>query len=513
MKSKWNKNIYRSLLILSFLGINAMIIYGISSAWAYLNSGADKSSILHIQGDIEENYLPEVQWEELENPGRPIEAQTLKEIQNDYLRSWYVRNIALSTNDPYGIADYCTDSMRIKIERVLDLNKQQNTSVKQTTLAHHPSLDFYSADGSLVVFTDRHVETYKEIWQNEQLLLKKKDTSSYKVLMLLEDGFWRIRHMVEIEEPTKKDSTTSKKNSSQFEISKIKGLNYYPGKGAWDMFGIKFNKEVIANNFAQIRTMGLNSIRVFVPYEAFGKASIPEENLAKLRALLDLAHTERLKVLVTLFDFYGDYDIMDWTLTQRHAGTIVKALKDHPALLGWDLKNEPDLDFDSRGKERVLAWLKEMGKQVKKWDPSHPVTIGWSSPEAASLSGEVVDFVSFHYYQDPNDFLTKYGALKGRVGDTPILLGEYGYSSYSGIWNAFLGSERNQADYYREMQQYLNDEGIPFLFWTLYDFDEIPNSVVGRLPWRKQRQKYFGAITTDGREKPSYRHLDQSSKK
>ncbi|WP_297766544.1 glycoside hydrolase family 2 TIM barrel-domain containing protein [uncultured Muriicola sp.] len=513
MKSKWNKNIYRSLLILSFLGINAMIIYGISSVWAYLNSGADKSSILHIQGNIEETYLPEVQWVDLENPGRPMEAQTLKEIQTDYLRSWYVRNIALSNNDSYGVADYYTDSMRIKIERVLDLNKQYNTSVKQTSLAHHPSLDFYSADGSLVVFTDRHVETYKEIWQNDQMLLKKKDTSSYKVLMLLEDGFWRIRHMVEIEEPNEEVQSSIKSNTSQSDIAKMKGLNYYPSKSAWDTFGSNFNKQVIANDFAQIRKMGLNSVRVFVPYEEFGKAKVSNEYMAKLKIMLDLANTEKLKVLVTLFDFYGNYDLMDWTLTHRHAEIIVKTLKDHPALLGWDLKNEPDLDFDSRGKELVLAWLEEMNKQVKKWDPIHPVTIGWSSPEAGILLGEKVDFISFHYYQDPSEFLGKYEALKDRVGDTPILLGEYGYSSYSGIWNAYLGSEKRQADYYREMQQHLNEEGIPYLFWTLYDFKEVPNPVVGRLPWRKQRQKYFGVISIDGREKPSYQYLDLSTQK
>ncbi len=513
MKSKWNKNIYRSLLILSFLGINAMIIYGISSVWAYLNSGADKSSILHIQGNIEETYLPEVQWEDLENPGRPIETQTLKEIQNDYLRSWYVRNIALSNNDSYGVADYYTDSMRVKIDRVLDLNKQHNTSVKQTSLAHHPSLDFYSADGSLVVFTDRDVETYKEIWQNDQMILKKKDTSSYKVLMLLEDGFWRIRHMVEIEEPNEEVQSSSKNNTSQFDIAKMKGLNYYPGKSAWDTFGSNFNKEVIANDFAQIRKMGLNSVRVFVPYEEFGKASVSDEKMAKMKIMFDLANNENLKVLVTLFDFYGNYELMDWTLTHRHAETIVKALKDHPALLGWDLKNEPDLDFESRGKELVLAWLEEMSKRVKKWDPNHPVTIGWSSPEAAILLGEKIDFISFHYYQDPSDFLGKYEALKDRVGDRPILLGEYGYSSYSGIWNAFLGSEQKQADYYKEMQLQLNEEKIPYLFWTLYDFQEVPNSVVGRLPWRKQRQKYFGAISIDGREKPCYQYLDLSFQK
>jgi hypothetical protein len=510
MKSKWNSNIYRSLLILSFLGINAILIYGISSAWAYLNSGADKASILHIQGGLEEIYVPEVEWQDLQNPGRPMEDQTLKEIEGDYLKAWYVRNIALSSNDSYGIADYYTDSMRIKIERILTLNKDNNTTTRQTTLAHHLSLDFYSADGTLVVFTDHNVETYKEVWHDDQLVLKKRNTNSYKVLMLLEDGFWRIRHLTEIRDATEVAPDKNEEVAIKFNVAQIKGLNYYPSQSAWDMFGPDFNEEIIAGDFVQIRKMGLNTLRIFIPYEGFGKASISAGNLAKLKIMLDLAESSGLKILVTLFDFYGNYELMDWTLTHRHAQTIVKAFKDHPAILGWDLKNEPDLDFESRGKEQVLAWLEEMSIQVRKWDQNHPVTIGWSSPETAHILAEKVDFVSFHYYQDPSDFLEKYEVLKSRARARSILLGEFGYSSYSGVWNAFLGSEKKQADYYKEMLQGLDQEHIPYLFWTLYDFDEVPNSVVGVLPWRKQRQKYFGCITADGREKLSYQYLDQS---
>ena len=54
------------------------------------------------------------------------------------------------------------------------------------------------------------------------------------------------------------------------------------------------------------------------------------------------------------------------------------------------------------------------------------------------------------------------------------------------------------------MQATLNAERIPFILWTLYDFDEVPNSVVGRLPWRKNPQRYFGLINTEGKKKPVF---------
>ena len=44
-----NKNITRSILIASYILIIVIIISGISSLFAYLNTGADRSSMLHTK--------------------------------------------------------------------------------------------------------------------------------------------------------------------------------------------------------------------------------------------------------------------------------------------------------------------------------------------------------------------------------------------------------------------------------------------------------------------------------
>ena len=77
--------------------------------------------------------------------------------------------------------------------------------------------------------------------------------------------------------------------------------------------------------------MGLNTIRVFIQYDDFGKNRVDYKKLQVLKTLLDSAEENELDVLITLFDFYGDYDVSNWTLTHRHAETIVNAVKDHPA--------------------------------------------------------------------------------------------------------------------------------------------------------------------------------------
>jgi endo-1,4-beta-mannosidase len=272
---------------------------------------------------------------------------------------------------------------------------------------------------------------------------------------------------------------------------------------------MEMDREAISQDFKLLRSEGLNSLRIFIPYPGFGKADIDPAKLKRLMSFMDLANEYELGVLITLFDFYGNYDLPDWTLTHRHAEVIVKSLREHPALLGWDIKNEPDLDFENRGKERVIFWLNEMINHVKGWDSLHPVTIGWSNPTNARILKEKVDFISFHYYEDPASFLEAYNDLKKHVSDKEILLEEYGYSSYSGVANFWSGSEEKQARFFKEMEQVLGRAEIPALFWTLHDFEEVPNEVVGRLPWRKAHQKQFGVLRPDGSRKQAFDQLDK----
>lgn len=510
MTIKLNKTLYRVILMLSFIALNALIIFGIGAAWAFMNTGADKTSMLHLEVPMEDVYKPSLKWINLKNPGRVMEQQALSEISNDYMNAWHVRNIAYKKNDRYGIEDFYTDSARVRLYENIDLNLEKNLWYKRTTLNHNSDLDFYSADGTMVVFKDYNVEEYQEIYKADKLLFTEKDTTSYQVMMLLEDGFWRIRHLKEIESPI--DTTKTRPRNIKKHLAKIKhlkGLNYYPKDSPWDTFGKKYNDTIINNDFKIIKALGLNTIRIFIQYEDFGKNKVDSKKLDLLKTTLDIAHKNNLNVLITLFDFYGDYDVSNWTLTHRHAETIVKAVKNHPALLGWDIKNEPDLDFDSRGKQRVLAWLEQMLVNIKKWDNKHPVTIGWSSPEAGTELINHVDFVSYHYYRDINNFIQAHNTLKEKVKGKPILLQEYGVSSYTGLWKPFGYNEADQAQFHKHTQALFAKHEIPFMFWTLYDFSNIPTEVVGRLPWRKKLQEHYGIINKNGKLKPAFKYISK----
>ncbi|HEY5687225.1 MAG TPA: cellulase family glycosylhydrolase [Yeosuana sp.] len=499
----FNKNILRAILIASYIMVVALIISGISALFSYLNTGADRSAMLHTEIKKVDQYLPKFIWEPLNNEGRPMDTENLKAIENDYIDAWYVKQVAYSTNKIDGIKDYYTDSARENLYSFIELNKAENIIIESTTLNHNPTLEFFSEDGQLAVLTDRDVVEYKRFFKDEKIVLKTTETSTYKLILLLEDGFWRIRHLV------KENSETFKQiNKTVITDSlNIKGINYYPKATPWDMFGDEFDIDTVSKDFKIIKNAGLNTVRIFVQYEDFGKADVNPEKLEKLKQTLDIAEDNNLKVVLTLFDFYGDYSVLNWTLNQRQAEKIVSMFKDHNALLAWDIKNEPNLDFESRGQDLVVAWLYQMIDLVKSIDDTHPVTIGWSNPKSASILKDKVDFVSFHYYEDLDKLDNAVKTLKTLISNKPLVLQEFGISSYNGFWKPFGSTEEDQANYYKKAQEIIAENNLQYMSWTLYDFVEIPKEVVGRLPWRKETQKHFGFISENGERKASFKFI------
>ncbi len=502
---KMNKNLLRSALIVSYVIIIAVIVGGVSSLFSYLNTGADRSSILHTEIQKIDQYIPTVIWAPLDNEGRPMDDQTLGRLENNYLDAWYIKQVAYKANATEGIEDYYTESARKNVYETITYNAIAGITIEGTTLEHHPTLDFFSEDGQLAVLTDRDVVEYKRMYKDNVFVLETKEISTYKVMFLLEDGFWRIRHI--IKENTK--PYIEKEDAKTLKEVAVKGINYYPQATPWDMFGDGFDTEIISNDFKIIQEAGLQSIRIFVQYDDFGKANVQDDKLKKLEETLDIAKQHNLKVMITLFDFYGEYSVLDWTLNRRHAQTIVSRLKDYAALYAWDIKNEPNLDFESRGEEQVIAWLDMMVNFVKSTDGQHPVTIGWSNAESAFILNDQVDFVSFHFYEDLDTLEEVYSSLKKQIPQKSIVMSEFGVSSYKGLWNPLGNSEKEQASYHKEAQEMIAKNKISFMSWTLYDFVEIPKEVVGRLPWRKNNQKYFGFIDEKGDEKPAFQYISK----
>lgn len=501
-------------MVFSFILLNGLILFGIGQVLMFFNQGAERTQMLHLELEPEDNYLPKVNWIKTDNPGRRMEAHNLKRIEKHYLYGLLAKSQALKTNQMKGLDDFFTKNPLEEIKTVINNNSNQKSSIDGTSLQHQLSLDYYSDDGQFAVITDKFVEEFQNIYVNNQWVASVQDTVAYKNILLLEDGFWKIRQAVKIAPEiieSKKEDTSKVFEIKEKQILKnkekftIKGINYYPQKTPWTMFEDEFDEKIIKRDFELIKQAGLNTIRIFVPFVDFGQAKVDEAKLNRLIKTVELAEKENLSVIVTLFDFYGDYSPQSWTITHRHAEIIVNALKAFKNILAWDIKNEPDLDFESRGEHNVIPWLTSVIQTIRS-ETNQLITVGFYDGQQAIKLNEQVDFISYHFYDDISNLKHSFKAVN-QATKKPVVIQEFGLSSTRTFWNWFGNSLNNQKTHHQICQDFFKTNEVSFVSWTLYDFDQIPDGVAGKKFWVKHKQKNFGFIDKKGKKKPAFDYI------
>lgn len=503
-----NRHIKQISIIIAFIFFNLIVISIISKTYYEFNSGADRNQSLHIELKHNNYYLPKVEINTSNAKGRNLNPEVLKNIEGDYLNAWYVKSYALLHNDVNSFKDFYTDSAQVKITEMITYNHKNQISVDMTSLKHKLEIQFFSEDGQLVFLKDKNVEEIVSISQNKKFVYKEHVFNDYDVVLLLEDGFWRVRHMIKTNNSKTNNTSPIIKKNEVIDFS-IKGINYYPQKTPWLEFWNKYDKSVVDKDFELIKNLGLNTVRIFLPYDNFGGAEVSLEKLNHLKTTLDLAEKKSLKVILTFFDFYSNYNIIDYSLCDRHLEQIISKVKYHKAILQYDLKNEPDLDFKHANEKKVLDWLKFISEQIKLYDNNTPITIGWSDIKYAQLLENNVDVLSFHYYKKASNFSKEYAALRVKTRKQ-LVLQEFGKHSYNSFWFPFSNTETEQALYYKEMQEQFNKVSLNnFVSWTLYDFPKIDNSVFGSLPHKICPQKNYGILDTEGNKKEVVKFLTQ----
>jgi hypothetical protein len=188
----------------------------------------------------------------------------------------------------------------------------------------------------------------------------------------------------------------------------------------------------IAADFDHLQKLGVNTIRVFLNYYVFGgaKATNPnystERPLAYFDELVSEAGKRGIYVMPVLLakypqDRFGP-DAYDTALT-LHVRPVVSHVVGKPGVIAWDLFNEIDLggpvdercwDWDNGAYEGCfplaqerLHFINTVNDEVKRLDPERLTTVSlgfaknYFRPEGADLRlADVVDFYSFHYYDD-----------------------------------------------------------------------------------------------------------------
>lgn len=280
------------------------------------------------------------------------------------------------------------------------------------------------------------------------------------------------------------------------QIQEIKQVNYYPSAADHPRMWTAFDAAVIGADFAKIRALNANSVRIFLHPVAFGYPTPTKEAQAKLETVVGLAATHNLSVHLTLFDWFSTFT--DIGGSKQWASEILAPHKGDGRISVVELHNEVVPSAPA-----MMTWVKKLLPYVKQLTPGQLNTVSVADHGIAPFQSLVtqlgpgsVDFWNYHYYEqlaaDANHLgvvatITK---LKAIAGAKPMFIGETGQSTYG-------HSDLNvQANYLRWMCQACKSEGVGFpSIWTLNDVADGQ----GVSP----AQSLFGLYHADGTPKPA----------
>lgn len=181
--------------------------------------------------------------------------------------------------------------------------------------------------------------------------------------------------------------------------------------------------------------------------EKIGTIQIQDEVIELMADFLDLAESKDMKVILLIGGHYmHHYDLQGKILDYFDRISSKTRINGHPALLAYDLYNEPNWDSELYYPKSDLCYI------VNNWidvlhtnDPSHLITINlWNSEDLFNWDPALfnIDFVSWHPYEpikplenlDVNaNALLRLDIIKNEMYfykrlNIPWIIGEFGYS-------------------------------------------------------------------------------------
>ena len=174
---------------------------------------------------------------------------------------------------------------------------------------------------------------------------------------------------------------------------KLKGTNFYPKDRPWADMWKKWNGPETRADLSRAREIGVNSVRILVPYKPVNgwtnkdSGAVTPEYLDRLRQMVQLAGELDMKVIIALFDFYDPEDDrrsgMQASETEarnlRYLRDIVPTFANDDRVLAWDLHNEPEhykTWLEEKKPQVTIAWMARMAAEIRRLDSNHLLTVG-----------------------------------------------------------------------------------------------------------------------------------------
>jgi hypothetical protein len=284
-------------------------------------------------------------------------------------------------------------------------------------------------------------------------------------------------------------------------VRDLKEVNYYPAAGGWTYMWSHFDPAAIDRDFARIRALDANTVRIIIQPSAFGFPVVRPLMASRLSEVIGLAAKHSLRVQLTLFDWWSRYT--DIHGSKQWVSSLLSRYRDDRSIAVVELQNEV-----SPTDPQAVTWVTRLLPYLSTVMPGTLRTVSTGSvpvKDFALFTRELrrspPDFWDFHYYGPPAGAYSVLRRIKALAAPLPLFVGETGRST-DGTPADLDAAERTQAAYYRAVFGAAAALRLPPPApWTLNDFyrGAIPPS-----PGSDQQAQYgYGLFRLNGTPKPA----------
>jgi Cellulase (glycosyl hydrolase family 5) len=308
------------------------------------------------------------------------------------------------------------------------------------------------------------------------------------------------------------------------------GAHYVPVVGPdWPW---RVGPESFDRAFGEMAAHGLDAVRIDLLWAAIEPepGRYDEAHLRQLDRVLEAARRHGVLLHPTLF-IGGEVGAAFWDVPWRdgrhahrdpellelqraHASMLARRWRGHPAIVAWDLTDEPPFwIFPDTTDDDARAWTDVLVDAIRAEDPEHLITIGTSEedtgwgPFRADVVADRLDFACVHpypiYHEElfPDALLSTRMTLAGAFetalaagAGTPVMVHEYGASNAQFEPEAIAAYDRLLS------WSSLGRGTIGFFAWCWTDAEPTAFS---RVPYaRAPHETQFGVTDRTGELRP-----------
>ena len=188
------------------------------------------------------------------------------------------------------------------------------------------------------------------------------------------------------------------------DCSAIRGANYCAANGHHEEHWLHYDPKETERDLDYARRININQVRVFLSRRAYLKNKEAfRQNLVHLAKACQARHIGLMPVVSGKSEMIAEP--APYPLTRAWVRDLIEFIGHAPALVCWDVYNEPDYP-ESPARASHVADARVMATLFRELDtrvPRTPVTIGFAYENFMEQNADAVDVLSFHDYSSTRE--------------------------------------------------------------------------------------------------------------